>query len=44
MAGELLHDADRRAAMQRELATVVTSLGGTGASQRSAQLIWENIQ
>jgi lipid-A-disaccharide synthase len=36
---ELLQDAYRREAMQHELAAVVNSLGGAGASERAAKLI-----
>ncbi len=36
---ELLRDAGKREAMQRELAGVVASLGGGGSSVRAAQLI-----
>lgn len=43
-ASELLADAGRRAAMQRELAAVVATLGGPGAGGRAAELIWETIQ
>ena len=39
VARELLKDDAKREAMQRELATVVGSLGGTGASERAAKLI-----
>jgi lipid-A-disaccharide synthase len=39
LAGELLQDDNRREAMQRELAAVVNSLGGAGASARAAGLI-----
>jgi len=39
VARELLENGSEREAMQRELATVVESLGGTGASERAAQLI-----
>ncbi len=39
VARELLENNAKREAMQRELATVVGSLGGTGASERAAQLI-----
>ncbi len=38
-ARELLEDPVKRGAMQRELAAVVTSLGGPGASERAARLI-----
>jgi len=44
LADALLRDADRRAAMQRDLAEVVSSLGGAGASGRAAELILEMIQ
>jgi len=38
-AAELLNDMVRQRAMQVELATIVGSLGGTGASQRAASLL-----
>jgi lipid-A-disaccharide synthase len=38
-AQELLGDTAKRAAMQRDLAEVVKSLGGPGASERAASLI-----
>jgi len=38
-AGELLKNVSKREAMQRDLAAVVSSLGGPGASDRAAQLI-----
>ena len=39
VARELLENDKIRGAMQRELASVVASLGGAGASERAAQLI-----
>ncbi len=42
-AAELLNDTARRDAMQRELAAVVGSLGGVGASRRAAGLIVKEI-
>jgi lipid-A-disaccharide synthase len=39
VACELLEDAPKREAMQRELADVVKSLGGPGASVRAAVAI-----
>jgi lipid-A-disaccharide synthase len=42
-AKELLADATKREAMQRELAAVVGSLGGPGASERAARLILESL-
>ncbi len=39
VARELLDDASKRDAMRRELATVVQSLGGDGASEQAARLI-----
>ncbi len=39
VARELLEDAGKREAMQKELAAVVKSLGGPGASERAARLI-----
>lgn len=44
VAGELLGDDNRRAAMQRELAEVVNSLGGAGASVRAANLILSELR
>jgi len=41
LAGALLKDAAKRETMQRDLAEVVTSLGGPGASERAAKLILE---
>jgi hypothetical protein len=38
-----LADPAKRAAMQRELAAVVASLGGGGASERAATLIRKEI-
>ena len=38
-ARELLKDASKREAMQRELAAVVGSIGGPGASERAAHMI-----
>jgi lipid-A-disaccharide synthase len=38
-ARALLEDPAKRAAMQHDLSTVVTSLGGPGASERAARLI-----
>lgn len=42
-ARELLENTSKREAMQRELASVVGSLGGAGASQRAAQMVLEAI-
>jgi lipid-A-disaccharide synthase len=42
-ARDLLADTAKRAAMQRELAAVVASLGGGGASERAAMLIQKEI-
>jgi lipid-A-disaccharide synthase len=39
VARDLLEHVSKREAMRQELATVVNSLGGTGASERAAQLI-----
>ena len=39
VARELLEDDAKRQAMQRELASIVGSLGGVGASERAAKLI-----
>jgi lipid-A-disaccharide synthase len=39
VARELLENTSKRGAMQKELATVVSSLGGAGASERAARLI-----
>ena len=39
VARKLLENASKREAMQQELASVVSSLGGAGASARAAQLI-----
>jgi lipid-A-disaccharide synthase len=39
VAGKLLDNASTREGMQRELASVVESLGGAGASERAAELI-----
>ena len=36
VAGEILGDAAKRQAMERELATVIQTLGGSGASERAA--------
>jgi len=43
-ARELLENEDQRAAMQRELAAVISTLGGPGAAERAARLILEPIQ
>ena len=43
-ARTMLQDAGERRTMQRELAAVVTSLGGPGSSNRAAQLIQEAIK
>ena len=42
-ARELLEVGDRRRAMQNDLAAVVSTLGGPGASDRAAQLILQEI-
>jgi len=42
-ANELLKDTVQRDAMRRELAAVVGSLGGVGASRRAAELILKEI-
>jgi lipid-A-disaccharide synthase len=39
VARELLENEAKRQAMRRELANVVATLSGTGASERAAQLI-----
>ena len=39
VARELLQNVSKRGAMQQELATVVNTLGGVGASKRAAELI-----
>ncbi len=39
VARELLQNVSKRGAMQQELATVVNTLGGAGASKRAAELI-----
>jgi lipid-A-disaccharide synthase len=41
--GALLRDPEQRATMQHELASVVNSLGGGGASQRAAELILKEL-
>ena len=41
VAREFLQNSSKREAMQKELATVVSSLGGPGASERAARLILE---
>jgi lipid-A-disaccharide synthase len=38
-ARQLLEDTGTREVMQHELAKVIASLGGTGASERAAELI-----
>jgi lipid-A-disaccharide synthase len=43
VASELLRDATRRDAMQRELAVIVDKLGGAGTSERAAELIAREI-
>lgn len=42
-ARELLEDAHKRAAMERQLAAVVSSLGGPGAGKRAAQWILASL-
>jgi len=42
-AKELLADEGKRAAMQRELASVISTLGGPGAGERAARLVLEGI-
>jgi len=42
-AKELLDDEAKRAAMQRELASVISTLGGPGAAARAARLIVESL-
>ena len=42
-AKSLLGDAGKREAMQRELASVIATLGGPGASERAARLIFESL-
>jgi lipid-A-disaccharide synthase len=42
-AKELLGDEAKRAAMQRELASVISTLGGPGAASRAARLILEAL-
>jgi lipid-A-disaccharide synthase len=44
VARELMKNDAKREAMQRELATVVASLGGAGASERAAKLIIGSLQ
>ena len=39
MAHDLLENDEKREVMQRELASIVASLGGAGASERAAKLI-----
>jgi lipid-A-disaccharide synthase len=43
VARELLENASKREAMRKELAVVVSSLGGPGASERAAQLILHGL-
>jgi lipid-A-disaccharide synthase len=43
-AKELLNDEAKRAVMQRELASVISTLGGPGAAERAATLVWESIR
>jgi lipid-A-disaccharide synthase len=44
VARELLENSSKREAMQKELAAVVSSLGGTGASERAARLVLAAIE
>ena len=44
LAHDLLADHGRREAMRQELAAVVGTLGGPGASARAAELIWEQVR
>jgi lipid-A-disaccharide synthase len=43
VARQLLEDSAKREAMQRELAKVVATLGGPGASERAARAILQEI-
>jgi lipid-A-disaccharide synthase len=43
VARGLLENAAKRESMQRELAAVVSSLGGPGASERAARLILSKL-
>lgn len=43
-AKELIEDKAKRATMQRELATVISTLGGPGAGERAARLILASLR